>query len=390
MDTAVRDGVEPAAGVAVKENSEPRLLRWAKRHYLFVLTVVIPTLIGTLYFGFLAPDVYISESRFIVHSPEQRTQAGGLLGQLLEGTGISGAANAGYAVQDFVRSRDALQELDRTLDLRKAYGSRQIDVFDRFPGLKWGHSFEEFYLFYGKQIGITYDPSTSISILTVRAFTAEDAYRINGLLLQMSERLVNNLNERSRQDMIRFADDDVKIAEKKASDASLALLTYRSQHAVFEPDKQAAIQLQGVARLQGELVSTEAELAQLRKLSPGNPQLPGLESRADTLRSAIAREALKVTSASGSLSARAPEFERLALESELADKELGAALAEVDAARRDAARQQLYLERLVQPNLPDDAMEPRRVRSIFTVIAVGLILWGVMSLTLESIREHTQ
>ncbi len=234
-----------------------------------------------------------------------------------------------------------------------------------------------------------YDSTSSISTLTVHAFTAADAHKINNELLQMSERLVNTLNERSRQDLIRFAEAEVKLATEKATAAGVALFEYRSKHAVFEPDKQAAIQLGSVAKIQEELVSTEAQLAQLRKLSPSNPQIAGMESRADTLRRAIASEAAKVTSANGSFSARAPEFERLTLDSVFADKQLGVALADLETARSDALRQQLYLERLVQPNLPDKAMEPRRIRSMFTVFLIGVIAWGVASLLIAAIREHS-
>ena len=95
-----------------------------------------------------------------------------------------------------------------------------------------------------------------------------------------------------------------------------------------------------------------------------------------------------MTSGSGSFSAQAPEFERLALQSEFADKQLGVALAALESARSEAARKQLYLERLVQPSLPDKAMEPRRVRSIATVFLFGLLAWGMGSLILAAIREH--
>ena len=44
---------------------------------LFWLTVVVPTVLATLYFGFLASDVYVSESRYVVRSPE-KPQKGGL------------------------------------------------------------------------------------------------------------------------------------------------------------------------------------------------------------------------------------------------------------------------------------------------------------------------
>ena len=43
----------------------------------------------------------------------------------------------------------------------------------------------------------------------------------------------------------------------------------------------------------------------------------------------------------------------------------------------------------MQPNLPDRSVEPRRLRTVVTVLLVGLILWGVVGLVLSSIREHT-
>jgi len=89
------------------------------------------------------------------------------------------------------------------------------------------------------------------------------------------------------------------------------------------------------------------------------------------------------------LSAKSPVFDRLTLEKTFADRQLGGALAALDTARSEATRKQLYLERLVQPNLPDNALEPRRLRSILTVLVVGLVLWGVLSLVAASVREHT-
>ena len=360
---------------------------WLRRHWLFVLLVVLPTCGAVVYYGLIASDVYVSESRFLVRSPQRHTPTG-FVGQLLQGSGFSRSQDDTYSVRDYILSRDALRELDQKLNVRRAYSNPDVDLFDRFPGLGWNRSFEKLYLYYGRHIGVDYDPVSSISILTVRAFSAEDAYKINQSLLDMSERLVNTLNDRSRRDLISFADNEVKIASDKAKDAALALLTYRSSHAVFEPDKQAALQLEGVAKIQQELVSTEAELAQIKKLSPDNPQIRALNSRADSLRAAIASEASKVTSARGSFSARAPNFERLALDVEFADKQLGVALAELESARAEALQKQLYLETLVQPNLPDKAMEPKRFRSIFTVLILGLVFWAVASMLIASIREH--
>ena len=327
------------------------MANWLKMHCVLVLTVIAPTCTAILYYGFLASDVFISESRFLVRSPQHPMQ-GGFVGQLLQGSGITHSQDDNYSVHDYILSRDALRELDAKLELRKVFTSKRVDPINRFTGFARDDSFEEFYRYYGKHVGVEYDSTSSISTLTVHAFTALDAEKINDQLLQMSERLVNTLNERSRQDLIRYAAEEVKLAYDKATAAAAALFEYRSKHEVFEPDKQAAIQLESVAKIQEELITTEAQLAQVQKLSPSNPQIAGLQSRADTLRHAIASEAAKVTSANGSFSARAPDFERLTLETAFADKQLGVALADLEIARSEALRQQLYLERLVRPNLP--------------------------------------
>jgi len=352
-----------------------------------IVMVILPTFFAVIYYGLVASDVYVSEARFLLRSPQHQAPAG-LVGELLQSSGLSHSQDDTYSVRDYILSRDALRELDQKLDLRKVYSSHDIDIFDRFPGLGWNKSFEKLYIYYGRHIGVEYDPVSSISTLTVRAFTAEDAHKIAGLLLDMSERLVNTLNDRSRRDLISFAENEVKIASDKAKEAALALLVYRSKQEVFEPDKQAAIQLEGVAKIQQELISTETELAQIKKLSPDNPQIGALTTRIAALRDAIASEASKVTSPRGSFSARAPNFERLALDVEFADKQLGIALAELESARAEALQKQLYLETLVQPNLPDRAMEPKRLRSMFTCLIISMVGWAVASILIASVREH--
>ena len=351
------------------------------------LTVIVPTILACIYYGVIASDVYISESRFVVRSPQRQTQTG--LGALLQSTGFSRSQDDTYSVHDFVMSRDALKELDEQLGVRRAFSSKDADFINRFPGLDWDDSFESFYKYYQKRVGVDYDTASSISILTVRAFTAEDAKRINDLLLKMGERLVNNLNDRSRQDLIKFATQEVTTAKTNATAAALALSSFRTAQTIFDPDRQSAIQLQGVAKLQEELFATEAQLNQIRQVSPKNPQVASLANRVSSLRNTIANETSKVAGGGTSLTSKSANFERLVLEKSFADKQFASTLASLESARSEAERKQLYLERLVQPNLPDKALEPRRIRSIFMVFAVGLIAWGVVSLLVASVREHT-
>ena len=365
------------------------LLAWLQRHILLTLIVIVPGVIVTIYYGLVASDIYVSESRFLVRTPQHGSSSTSMFGQLLMGSGISHSGDDTYAVRDYILSRDALRQLQDDLHIRDLYSVNSASVVDRFPGLGWDRSFEEFFRYYGKHVvKVELDSQSSITILTVQGFTAEDAHRVNARLLEMSEHLVNELNDRSREDMIRFASNEVSLASEKAKAASIALLNYRNSSAVFQPDKQAVLQLEQVAHIQQELISTEAQIAQLVKLSPENPQIGSLKGRAESLRSAIATEAAKVTSSRNSFSANAPDFERRELDVTFADKQLGLALAELESARADAAQKQLYLERLVQPNLPDKAMEPHRIRSILAFFIMSLVVWGVASVVVASVREH--
>ena len=59
---------------------------------------------------------------------------------------------------------------------------------------------------------------------------------------------------------------------------------------------------------------------------------------------------------------------------------LASALATLEQARNEAQRKQLYIERIVQPIKPDEAMEPRRFRGIFATLMLGLVAWGILTM----------
>jgi capsular polysaccharide transport system permease protein len=330
--------------------------------------------------------VYISESRFVVRSPQRQVQTG--LGALLQSTGFARSQDDTYSVLDFIRSRDALQRLDAELKLRAAFSDPQVDFVNRFPGIDRDDSFEALHKHYLRHVDVTYDTASSIAVLRVRAYTPDDAFKANMLLLQMGERLVNDLNTRSRTDIVTAARQEVTEAEERAKAAAGALAGFRAKGGVFDPERQGNVQLQSTARLREELLSVETQLEQIRQVSPANPQIAGLQNRVDILRRAIGDENARLVGRDSGPTAKLPMFDRLTLEKQFADRQLVAALAALDSARSEAQRKLLYLERLVQPNRPDSAVEPRRVRSVFTVFAVGLVLWGVISLVVSSVREH--
>ncbi|WP_432711322.1 hypothetical protein [Paraburkholderia acidicola] len=353
---------------------------------LFALCVLAPTIIAVAYFGLIASDIYVSESRFVVRSAQRQSQTS-VVGALLQGTGFSRAQDDTYPVIDYIQSRDALTELNQNDYIANAYGDHG-DLLSHFSRHLDG-SFEALWKYYGKHIvSVDLDSTSAITTLQVRGYTANDAEGINEKLLEMSERLVNRMNARAAADTVQFAQSQVDTAATKAKDAAAALATYRDSYTVFDPDRQSALQLQQVTALQTQLFAAQTQLIELQSIAPQNPQIPVIKTSIATLQKQIEGANGGVTGGKNSLSNKAAAYARLQLDSQFADKQLASAMAALESARAEAQRKQLYLERLVKPNTPDVAIEPKRLKSIFEVFALGMIVWGVLSLLLAGVREH--
>lgn len=372
----------PAGGGQSLPNLHGRVNR---RGLLLFLTVVVPTAAAIVYYGFIASDVYISESQFVVRSPDKPQTSG--LGVILKSAGFSNGDEI-YSAQSYVLSRDALRAINRKNDFRHAYDNGSISMFDRFDPLGLDGSFESLYRYYRKKVAIEHDTVSSISTLTVRAYSPEQALKFNRELLELAETTVNRLNERGRQDLVRYAETEVADATEKSRKAGLNLARYRNVSGVVDPEKQAAVQLQMVSKLQDELIASRNQLMQLRAFAPANPQIPVLQTKITGLSRDINSELSKVAGSSRSLSATAAQYQRLQLESQVADKQLAASIASLEDARNEARRKQAYVERISQPGLPDSAAEPRRFRGILSTFVFGLIAFGIISMLLAGIREH--
>ena len=353
---------------------------------LFIFTVIIPTAISLLYFGLLASDVYISESRFVVRGPETQSTAG--LGFLLKSTGFGKSGDEIYAAQDYVLSRDALRALNSKGAFEEAYTAPDVSIFDQFNGYGLAGTFEDLYEYYQGKVGVEQDTTSSIVTLRVKAFTPKDARQFNEQLLEMAEATVNKLNERGRQDLIGFAQREVDEAKQKSQAAALALSSYRNQAGVVDPEEQAAIQLQMIAKLQDELIATRTQLRELRAFAPENPQVAVLDTRAKGIAQEISQQLSQVAGDNKSLSSRAVQYQRLALESQFADKQLASAMVSLEEARNEARRKQAYVERIVSPNQPDDPLEPRRLRGVFSTLILGLAAWAIISMLIAGMLEH--
>ena len=356
---------------------------------LFWAVVIAPTLLSSVYYGLLASDVYVSESQFVVRSPKNTGSLTGI-GAILQSAGFARSSDDTYTVHAYMRSRDAMNGLNQDGALATHYSDKKIDMISRFNSLGMAGAIEDLFQYFQKKITIDLDAASSISTLKIKAYSAEEAQRLNEQLLQMGENLINQLNDRGRQDIIGYAQSELQLAEQRATDASKALNRYRIQNNIFDVREQAQIQGQLITKLQDELISVKTQLAQVQAVTPENPQIPALKARERSVQKEINVQMAKILGGGESIANKAGDFERLTLENKLAEQQLAASMTAFDNAKSEAQKKQLYLERIVQPNKPDVALEPQRLHNILASLILSLMVYGILKLLLASIRKHQQ
>lgn len=365
-----------------------KLVETVRRNPWFVAGVVVPVLLSAIYYFGIASDQYVSESRFVIKAPNQRGGQVSSFANLIQTTGLSAGQEQSNQVIDYVRSRSALEVLVDTLEIRKVYGASSIDMLSRFPRPWESSSFEDLFDFYRGKVQISRDVDTGLVVLRTIAFDPKGAAAINESLLRQSEALVNELNENARTNAISEAMSRVTEAEQRVARAREAIASYRNRASVVDPLREATGVAEIANRLITERAALEAQLSTLRSVTPDHPSIPALREQIGSLTREIDRQTARVVGGSDAISGKLPSYDALVLEQELASELLVLAQTTLEGARTDALKQQFYLERVVNPNVPDKPEYPKALRIVLTILGFALCLYFIIWMFVVGILEH--
>lgn len=360
------------------------LPRWLRQRAWLIL--FLPTVLSAIYFFFLASDQYESEAKFVVRTAQRPDSLGGL--SFLVQLGLQRSQDDSFIVQNFMTSRDAVRELQQRLPLRDMFKAAPLDFIAGYPSLLYGPREEKFYKYLQTMVSVVHTDKTGISTLKVRAFSAEHAKEIAETLLQLGEGLVNRLNQRLLRDAVGRAEAEVTAAQNRVISAQAALTAFRNKELLIDPTRNAVALAELIAKLSTELASTRAQVVEAKMGSSASPQLPVLERKAIALDEQIASERARVARGSDGLAERIAIYERLMLEREFANKMLSTNETDLVRAKAESAKQLLYLERVVEPNLADYSTQPKRWRSAVTILVSNLLLISIGWLVYSGVHEH--
>jgi capsular polysaccharide transport system permease protein len=371
------DGEEPA---------KPRTGFWA-RYRLFIVSVVVPMLIGAGFLLFISPR-YSSTATFIVRSID-RSASQPAVQSVVQGAGASIVSDETYAVNAYLASRDIVDLLVRNDRLLQILSRPEGDVFFRYP-TPWLPDNKEFlYRRFQWMATADVDPVTDLSTIEVNAFTPHDAQALARAMLNYAEAFVNRLNERSYRSQLSVADRFVTEAQKNLEAIEAELKAFRNASGSVDPNLVAQSKLNVIEGLSQQLAQIEASIKQQRTLVSSSPTLAPLRAQAQSYRDEIDKEKLAIAGGPRSEAVKLQTYDQLTLRRDLAVKALAEAETQKAQARLDAERQHLYIQVVSQPSLAIDfARYPRITWDLLALLGICLAVYQVVRKLRDFAMEH--
>ncbi len=358
------------------------------RYFFFILFVVAPTGIASLYYARMASPMYVSESHMaFIRSDNPLTMGGDFLSSLIKGATPS--AQDVMIVQAYLKSVEVLRDVEANVDFVGHYSNPSVDFVSR---LKPNPVLEDKLKYWQKITKVKFDMETGLLIMSVRAFDPEMALAIANLLSVKCEDLVNSVNTRIQEDSMQRSIDEVAEAERKVFQLDDQIERYRTENQMLNIESVSAMRMAIITDLEGEVAKRKAQLAaRLNFLSGDSAEIRMLKAELDSLSGQLEAERQKVVDAeknSASIVMVAAGYEKLMRSKLFAEKQYELALTNLETARVTAATKVSYVIPVVRPVLPDSSTYPDVPLSILAFFGANIIAYGFIAMVFSAIRDR--
>ncbi len=261
----------------------------AKYLISLVLFVVLPTIIASIYFGFIASDQYSAEARFAVTSSRFE-----LLDKVRGGmNGLpTSAGQDAYVISAYIHSRAIVDEISRKLNLREIFRRPEADFWARLPA---DASVEELAVYWRTKVTVYVDALSGIVTISVLAFRREDALQLCEAIVKASEELANSVSARAQQYTMKLAEGEVARAETHVVSSLDDLRQFRDHAGFIDPTSQAKAANVILTELLSDRIKLQNEyFASSRAMSKDAPTVQTMKSRLDSARRADRARARQV------------------------------------------------------------------------------------------------
>lgn len=356
-----------------------------KKDYLFFFIVVLPIFLLSFYYLFIASDKYVSESKVTIKQTGQPSNSFNLS---IFSIGNPTVREDAMYLQEYILSYDMLDYLDRKLNLRKIYQDKKIDFIQRLP---LDATREEFFEYYKKNIvKVTFDDVSSILTIKVYAFTPEEAKKINEAILEQCERFINSVSHKIAREQMNFIEQELSYANQKLQLAKNDLINFQNTYKVMDPTQEAQALAVMISQLEAQLANYQAQLKTLLTyLSEDSFQVQALKNQIEALKKQIEEEKSRmIGGGNAKLNRITAEYLNLKLKVDFLTDVYKATLGAFETTRVEASRKLKNLVIIASPNLPEEALYPRKGYNLALATLLLLILYGILKIIIGVIKEH--
>lgn len=348
------------------------------------LWVVVCFSLAALYYGVIASDRYVSQASLIIKQADQLK----MLPDALSMLGLGGSNHQDVLViQDYLKSWDMLDTLDKELQLKKHYQSDSADMFSRLPE---DATREEFLAFYRDHLTISLDELSGVLTVNLQAFEPEYAKRVVTLMLKESEGFINRLSHQVAMDQLKFVETEVARSHERLLQEREKMLAFQNQHQLMSPEATSTAMIGVVSELEAELVRQDAELKRLQiYMNPSAPDVIAVKDRVEALTRQLAQEKMRLTSGDKkSLNEVNADYQAVQVQTQLAADVYKTGLVSMEQARVEAYRKLKHLLVVSQPSVAEEAEYPRRLYNLATIGVLLCLFYGLVVMGLATLREH--
>ena len=339
----------------------------------FIVVVLIPACLATVYWGLIASKQYASEAKFTLRSGE--SSALDALGGFA-GLPSSRQAQDTQVLVNYIESPAVIEALEKTVDLKALYGGWNVDYFSR---LAPDASKEKVEKYWRRRVDAKIDSNSGIVTLNVRAFTPQDSEMLASNIVNLSESLVNNMAERPRHSALEIAETEFRRAEESLRNATDAMRDARNAQGVLDANASAEAINKVVTVLQLQLSETESMLAALGPLAQDAPQSKVLQAKITKLKQQIAGYQAQIAGGrdGANMADKLNALSKYQTDLDIARQRYAQAAAAYQSARVDIETQRAYVVTFLKPILAQESTYPRRWLEWLIVVLPALLLWSL-------------
>lgn len=365
-----------------------RIFSPAMRMRRYSISVLLPTLLVCLYLALFASDGYISRASFLIEQ-DSPSVAGAEMALSLLNLSSGPSRQDTLIVGAFFKSRDLLEDLQQSLDLRTHFSSGKRDLITRLDA---SASRDEFLDYYKKHLHTEVDEESKIMTVQFTAYDPLFANQVVEELVRRGEAFVNQVNQKLAQEQLSFVSKEVDKAAKRLRTATSEMLVLQRKNDILSPQKETEAFAEILMELEAELSRQQTELKALSSyLTPSAPDIVAAEQRIDALQKQVIQERERMVGGqregySDVMLAYQDAEVNLRLASEL----YKSALASLETTRLEAARKAKYLIPIDSPSRPEEAELPRVGYWTGTVFVIFNLIYFVTGLVAATIQDHRE